>query len=124
MKPKHLGFGFHLCAICEWWPCVFLMHFRVWCLFFKDVHSVDGDVLLCTRVIFNFSMVVDEVVFENMGGINETIVRDMNIVISHSLSNVENVHQQCDHDVFDDMHLQAMELQVQLWKPHNMTSIC
>jgi len=69
-------------------------------------------------------MVVDEVVFENMGGINETIVRDMNIVISHSLSNVENVHQQCDHDVFDDMHLQAMELQVQLWKPHNMTSIC
>jgi hypothetical protein len=68
-------------------------------------------------------MVEDEFVFENVGGINETIARDMNIVISHSLSNVESVHKQCDHDVSNDMHLQAMELQVQLWKPHSKTSI-
>jgi hypothetical protein len=97
--------------------------FSAWCLFLKDVHNVDGDVLLCTRVIFNFSMVEDEVVFENMGRINETIISDMNIVISRNLSNVESVHHQCDRDVYDHMHLQAMELQVQLWKPHSKTSI-
>jgi len=56
------------------------------------VHSVDDDVLLCTRVIFNFSMVEDEVVFQNVGRINETIVSDMSIVISFNLSNVQSVH--------------------------------
>jgi hypothetical protein len=59
-----------------------------------------------------------------MGGIDETIACDMSIVIFHSLSNVESVHQQCDHVVSNDMHLQAMELQVQLWKPHRKTYIC
>lgn len=83
-----------------------------------------GSVLLCTKVILNFVMVEDEVVLESVGRVNETIPFDMNTILSHSLSDVENVHQQCDSDVFDEMHFQIMELQALLWKPHNRTFIC
>jgi hypothetical protein len=78
-------------------------------------------VLLCTRVILNFVMVEDEIVHESVGKVNETIPLHINIILSHSLSNVENVHQQCDNDVFDEVHFQTSTL---LWKPHNKTFIC
>ncbi len=68
--------------------------------------------LLCTRVILNFVMVEDEIVHESVGKVNETIPLHINIILSHSLSNVENVHQQCDNDVFDEVHFQTMELQL------------
>ncbi len=72
--------------------CVFYA-FQGWCLLLKDVHSVGGSVLLCTRVILNFVMVENEIVLESVGRVNETIPLDKNIILSHSLSNVENVHQ-------------------------------
>ncbi len=37
---------------------------------------------------------------------------------------MESVHQQCDNDVFDEMHLQVMELQTLLWKQHNVMYMC
>jgi len=59
--------------------------FRFWCLsMFKDVHNV-GDMLLCTRVIFNFSMARNEINLKNVRGINETIALDMNTIPSHNL---------------------------------------
>jgi hypothetical protein len=69
-------------------------------------------------------MVEDEIVLESVGRVNETIPLETNIILFHSLSNVENVHQQCDIDVFDEVHFQTMELQALLWKPHNRTFIC
>jgi hypothetical protein len=51
---------------------------------FKDVHNV-GDMLLCTRVIFNFSMARNEINLKNVRGINETIALDMNTIPSHNL---------------------------------------
>jgi hypothetical protein len=69
-------------------------------------------------------MVEDEIVLESVGRVNETIPFDTNIIFSHSLSNVENVHQQCDNDVFDEMYFQTMELQALLWKPRSKTFIC
>lgn len=66
--------------------------YAFYCLIFKSVHNVGGDVLLYTRDIINFVMAEDEiVVLESVGQINE-IVLDMNIVPFHSLSNLENVH--------------------------------
>jgi hypothetical protein len=38
-------------------------------------------------------MVENEIVLESVGRVNETIPLDKNIILSHSLSNVENVHQ-------------------------------
>jgi len=69
-------------------------------------------------------MVENEIVLESVGRVNETIPLDTNIILSHNLSNVEDVHQQCDIDVFDEVHFQTMELQVLLWKPHSRTFIC
>ncbi len=80
--------------------------------------------LLCTRVILNFIMVKNEGVLESVERINETIALNMSTIPFHNLSNVESFHQQCDNDVFDEMHLQVMELQTLLWKPHNMMYMC
>ncbi len=71
----------------------------------KDVDNVGGGVLLCTRVILRFVMAKNEVVFESVGQVNETIAHNMNIVHFHNLSDVENVHQQCDNDVSNEMNL-------------------
>jgi hypothetical protein len=73
-------------------------------------------------------MAKDEiVVLESRGQVNN-IALDMNIVPFHSLSNLENVHYQCYNDVsmFDEVHLQAMELQTLLYlESHNIrTFIC
>jgi hypothetical protein len=59
-----------------------------------------------------------------VGRVNETIACNMNIVLFHNLSDVENVHQQCDNVVSNEMNLQIMELQTLLWKPHNMMYTC
>jgi hypothetical protein len=66
-------------------------------------------------------------VLESMGGIDE-VTFNVNICQpSHYLSNVKNVHWQCDQSdvlVSNKAHLQAMEMQALLWKLHNRTSIC
>ncbi len=95
---------------------------------FKNLHNVGCNVLLYTRDIINFVMAKDEiVVLESRGQVNN-IALDMNIVPFHSLSNLENVHYQCYNDVsmFDEVHLQAMELQTLLYlESHNIrTFIC
>jgi hypothetical protein len=47
--------------------------------------SLSGSVLLCTRVIINFAMDENELVFENVGGIDE-IALNMSTISFHSLS--------------------------------------
>jgi hypothetical protein len=67
----------------------------------------------------------DFIFFESVGGGNE-FAPNLSTILFHKLSIVKNVHQQCDNDLWqsNQAHFQVMELQLLLWKPHNMTSIC
>jgi hypothetical protein len=50
----------------------------------KDVHNVGDDMLLCTRVILNFSMAKNEINLQNVRWINETIALDMSTIPSQT----------------------------------------
>jgi len=60
--------------------CLCVLRFGV-----QKCASLGGNVLLCTRVIINFTMDENEFVFENVGGIDE-ITPNMNTIPFHSLS--------------------------------------
>ncbi len=60
--------------------CLCVLRFGV-----QKCASLGGNVLLCTRVIINFTMDENELVLENVGGIDE-ITPNMRTIPFHSLS--------------------------------------
>ncbi len=92
-------------------------HFRG--LVVKCVHNMDGNVLfLCIRAIWRKKQIL-----ENLGGINE-VAFNMNTIPFHSLSNVENVHWQCDNDLsmFNDTKRKTRFCDFNLWLKINHKS--
>lgn len=55
-------------------------------------------------------------VFENIGGVDEDIYM-LNESPTTNLSNVENIHLQCDNDLVknDELHLGVITTQVHIW---------
>jgi hypothetical protein len=51
---------------------------------------------------------------------------NVSTILFRKLSNVKSVHQQCDNVLqqSNQTHFQVMELQLLLWKPHDVASIC